>query len=300
MSNKEHRDDDEAFARSLLESLDHDVPAPHPGIVRRTLQRTRVELLLRDVVDFVSMRFFHRSPPPAPAAGTSTRTHEDQRALAPDTHPLYLSRGSFLDRTGDMTESTAPDIDRSLVEKAQVELPYGTSAYNQLVEKYSPQVYRRAYRILRSPLDAEEATQDVFLSVFRSLRRYRFDKPFVHWLNTITLNACRMILRKRAGEQRRRDAVREQSAPAAQPPEPDAVLRNLLHELLDSLDPGMRVAVLMRFVEGNSFPEIAEALEISESAAKMRVSRGAKRLRELYEERSNAKPSGGPHGRDVK
>ena len=44
----------------------------------------------------------------------------------------------------------------------------------------------------------------VFVSVFRNLPRYRFERPFLHWLNTVALNACRMILRKRASEQRRR------------------------------------------------------------------------------------------------
>jgi len=190
-----------------------------------------------------------------------------------------------------MTESSESDFDRALIEAAKAELPYGTSAYNEIVKKYSPQIYSRAYRILRSRSDAEEATQDVFLSVFRNLRRFRFDRPFSHWLNTVALNACRMILRKRAAEQRRRDAVSQERAPAEPDVQPDAVLRNLLHELLDSLESGTRVAVLMRFVEGNSFPEIAEALDISESAAKMRVSRGAKQLRELYEERSSVKPN---------
>ncbi len=189
-----------------------------------------------------------------------------------------------------MTDSTEPNGDRALVEKAQAELPYGTAAYDSLVEKYSPLVYRRAYRILRSNSDAEEATQDVFLSVFRSVRRFRFDKPFSHWLNTITLNACRMILRKRAAEQRRRNAARERAPLPADQPAPEAGLRELLGELLDALEPGTRMAILMRFVEGNSFPEIAEALDISESAAKMRVSRGSKRLRELYEQRTRVRP----------
>ena len=111
-----------------------------------------------------------------------------------------------------MTDDAAADPDRPLVERAQSELPYGTAAYNELVRRYSDRVYRRAYRILRSQADAEEAVQDVFLAVFRSVRRYRFEKPFVHWLNTITLNSCRMILRKRASEQRRRSALTERGA----------------------------------------------------------------------------------------
>ena len=182
-------------------------------------------------------------------------------------------------------EEDAEDPDRALVERAKAELPYGTSAFNELVRKYTSRVYGRSYGILRSSADAEEAVQDVFLAVFRNLPRFRFDRPFIHWLNTVTLNACRMILRKRASEQRRRTAAEEKAPPPEKVVPPDTALRQLVLELLDQLDPGTRIPLIMRFVEGYTFPEIASELDLSESAVKMRVSRGSKKLRELYEAR---------------
>ena len=53
-----------------------------------------------------------------------------------------------------MTTEALEDEDRELVERCQSELPYGTSAYNELVRKYSGRVYGRAYGILRSSADA--------------------------------------------------------------------------------------------------------------------------------------------------
>ena len=182
-------------------------------------------------------------------------------------------------------EGQGGDPDRALVEQAQAELPYGTAAYNELVRKHSGRVYGRAYGILRSTADAEEAVQDVFVAVFRNLPRFRFERPFVHWLNTVTLNACRMILRKRASEQRKRKAAEEQAPPPERPEAPDVSLRKLILELLDELDPGTRVPLLLRYVEGYSFPELARELDLSESAVKMRVSRGTKKLKALYEAR---------------
>lgn len=178
------------------------------------------------------------------------------------------------------------DPDRPLVERVQSELPYGTTAFNQLVRRHSGRVYGRAYGIVRSQPDAEEAVQDVFLAVYRHLGRFRFERPFQNWLSVITLNSCRMILRKRASEQRRRSALKENTLdpPTSQPA--DHSLRTLLLELLDELDPGTRVPLIMHFVEGYTYREIADALELSESAAKMRVSRGSRRLRELYEQRT--------------
>mgnify|MGYP001812166076 CR=1 FL=1 len=184
-----------------------------------------------------------------------------------------------------MSAAETEDPDREVVERAQAELPYGTTAFNELVRRHSSRVYGRCYRILRSSADAEEAVQDVFLATFRNLPRFRFEKPFVHWLNTVTLNACRMILRKRMSEQRRRKAAEQQAPPPERPQPPDSALRKLVHELLDTLDPGTRMPLLMRFVEGYTYGEIAEQLDLSESAVKMRVSRGSKKLRALYEER---------------
>lgn len=184
-----------------------------------------------------------------------------------------------------MSEAPSEDPDRELIERAQAELPYGTAAFNEIVRRYSSKVYGRSYGILRSSADAEEAVQDVFLATFRNLPRFRFERPFVHWLNTVTLNACRMILRKRASEMRRKRAAYEKAPPPERPLPPDVALRKLVLDLLDSLDPATRVPLLLRFVEGHTYAEIAEQLDLSESAVKMRVSRGAKKLRALYEER---------------
>jgi RNA polymerase sigma factor (sigma-70 family) len=184
--------------------------------------------------------------------------------------------------------ASGEDPDRELVERAQSELPYRTSSFNALVRRHSSHVYGRSFSILRSTADAEEAVQDVFLATFRNLPRFRFERPFVHWLNTVTLNACRMILRKRASERRRRRSAEEQAPPIEHPAPPDVALRALVRELLDQLDPGTRMPLLMRFVEGYTYVEIAEQLELSESAVKMRVSRGAKKLRGLYEDRVGA------------
>ncbi len=177
------------------------------------------------------------------------------------------------------------DPDRELVERAQGELPYGTRAFDELVRRHSSRVYQRAYRILRSRPDAEEAAQEVFLAAFRNLPRYRFERPFGHWLNVVTLNACRMALRQRAQQERKREAVADEAPRTTAPEASDPSLRKVVLELLDELEPGTRIPLLMRFVEGHSFPDIAQELDLSEPAVKMRVSRGAKRLRELYEQR---------------
>lgn len=182
--------------------------------------------------------------------------------------------GSGLDADGDCG-------DDDLVRRVQLELPHGTTAFRLLVERHEKLVFGRALRLVGDPADAEEVVQDVFLRVFRSIGRFRFEKPVVHWLQTIATNAARNFLRGRYRDQRKRSELAESLRGAVTTPEPRDVTRLAeLQKALAELDPTTRVAVSLRFVEEHSDPEIAEHLGMRESAVKMRVRRGLVRLRE--------------------
>ncbi|MDH3213316.1 MAG: sigma-70 family RNA polymerase sigma factor [Myxococcales bacterium] len=104
-------------------------------------------------------------------------------------------RGSSNDQRSSRERSGADahggDPHRALVERVQREVPYATTAFSELVDTLGSSVFARARRILGSSEDAEDALQEVFLRVFRSIAEFRFDRPFVHWLQVITLNTCR-------------------------------------------------------------------------------------------------------------
>jgi RNA polymerase sigma-70 factor (ECF subfamily) len=184
-----------------------------------------------------------------------------------------------LDRSEDETEDKAGD-GLELVRRLQAELPHGTAAFRDLVELYTPRIRQRAFRVVGNSSDADEVVQDVFLRVFRSIRRFRLDKPLQHWLYTITSNSARNLLRTRARDQRRTsEFVRESRVQADSPEQSDQILDGSLEAALDSLDPTTRMAIVLRYVEELSFPEIARDLELGESAVKMRVRRGLEKLK---------------------
>lgn len=195
-----------------------------------------------------------------------------------------------LENNPTLAAATVEDPDRLLVLRAQRELPGDSPAYRALVERHRSAVLCRAQGILGSWADAEEAVQEAFLSVFRALPAYRPHKPFVHWLSIIVLNVCRMLLRQRAREQRRREQFRlgadrsEVTSLLAH----DPILRSVLNELMDELPAPTRAALWMRAVEDRPNHEIAKQLQMSESAVKMRISRGRTTLRKGFEERIGA------------
>ena len=171
------------------------------------------------------------------------------------------------------------DPDRPLLDRARRELPYRTSAYQELVRRHSAAAFRRAYRLLGSRADAEDAVQEVFLKVFRAIPRLEIRGSFVHWLNAVTLNTSLRLLDRRRRERRRREALQLHESAAEPGSDSDPILRRSLTEAMDSLPPQTRVAVLLRFVDGHSYVEIARMTGEKESTVKMRVARGMRRVR---------------------
>jgi len=176
--------------------------------------------------------------------------------------------------------------DAELVAHAQEELPDRSESLELLFARHLPAMVCRARRMVQSQADAEDVAQEVCKNVLRALPDYRPDRPFAHWLQVIVRNACLGRLRRRRREARGLWELRSARPRTTGSPAPDPILRGVLLELLDSLHPGTRDALLMRIVEERPYGEIAARLGIGESAVKMRVARGRRAIADRYLERS--------------
>ena len=161
--------------------------------------------------------------------------------------------------------------------------------FDMIVEKYADFVYNVAFRMMGTPEDAEDVSQDAFISAYRAFDRFRGESRVTTWLYRITVNAALMKLRK---EKRARtltktgledvDVVDWDAGP-----ERLAVTSELgekLHEGIAQLQPELRSSVVLRDVEGLSNDEAAEVLGITVSSLKSRVHRGRIILREYLSE----------------
>jgi RNA polymerase sigma factor (sigma-70 family) len=156
-------------------------------------------------------------------------------------------------------------------------LPAGDRDFERLYERYDREVYRYALAVLRDPADAEDVTQTTFLNAYRAIQRgERPQKPH-NWLITIAHNACRSRLRfamRRPKEVPLDDVVEHLAVPAEE--------RTNLAELvraLDGLPANQRAAIMMRELEGRSYPEIASSLGVSVPAVESLLSRARAALR---------------------
>jgi len=173
-----------------------------------------------------------------------------------------------------------PDPDALLVRRLKAGGPDDERAFAELVARHGPGLRRRAARILGDESEAEDVVQDVFTNVHRFLDRYSPDRPFAHWLSVVTLNACRVELRRRAARHRRTDAFEaDPLRPTATEAGGDRLLRDALARAFAALDARTRDCIVLRVLEGLSYAEIGARCGQSEAAVKMRVLRGLRALR---------------------
>jgi len=172
-------------------------------------------------------------------------------------------------------------------------------AYERLVAENSGDVYALLFRLTSDAEEARDLTQETFLRAFQSIDRFRGDASLKTWIYRIAINQARN--RWRWWRRRRRDVTvsldatddqREQPLAATLPcenspsPEQQTLAREReaqLREALCGLRRSYREAVILRDVEGFSYEEIAQTLQISIGTVKSRISRGRLELRQQLE-----------------
>jgi RNA polymerase sigma-70 factor (ECF subfamily) len=162
-------------------------------------------------------------------------------------------------------------------------------AFAALVDRYYDRCARFAVRMLGNRDDAEDALQATFLRAYRALGRYQERDKFSAWLYRILVNQCRSLAARRS--HRERVFVREEAAMANAPDEvPDwtGESEEWVQRVLSELDPLLREAFLLKYVEELSYEEMSALTGASVSALKMRVKRACDRLRGRWDEIKDA------------
>lgn len=153
-----------------------------------------------------------------------------------------------------------------------------------MVAEYSAPVYRLALSILNDPADAQDATQDTFVQAAAALRRYQVGTNFRAWLLKITVNTCRMALRRRAARRTLQNAWERliRLAPHQSGAETQVVqdeTRDELWDLVDHMDEKHRLVVVLRLAHDMTIAEISQLLDVNEKTVYTRLYDAFARLR---------------------
>ena len=183
--------------------------------------------------------------------------------------------------------------DREIIEAV---LSGAVDDFEEIVRRHERLVFSIAGRHVPAGR-VEEIAQDAFLRAFQSLKNWRPEKPFAHWLARIALRACHDYWRK---EGRRKeipvsvfsaeheewveDVLSRRSSEDFKDREDAKAARELLDWALGRIDPSDRLALTLVHLEGYSVSQAAEMLGISVANVKVRNFRARKRLRRALEE----------------
>jgi len=167
-------------------------------------------------------------------------------------------------------------------------------AFNELVTGYQQRVFNISYSMLSDYEDAVDASQEVFIRVYRSIDKFRGESSLSTWIFRITKNICMDFLRKRKeasisidkeDEEGQKMEIEDSSKSPehiAEQNETAKIVRNAINEL----DDNSRLIITMFDLEGMSYDEISAVLKIPIGTVKSRLNRAREKIKKnLWEKR---------------
>lgn len=191
-----------------------------------------------------------------------------------------------------MWKEPYPEEDNRLIARCQAGDPL---AFEELVQQYQQSILNLAYHYIGNRQESEDVAQKIFTKVYFSLPKFDVKRPFFPWLYRIAINQCydelRRIRRQRtftfselsleetAGIEK---LISLREDPPGVEGDNDEMHR-LLHKVLKQLPEQQRTAIVMRDLESIPYNRMAQVLNCTEQAARLKVFRARARLKALIE-----------------
>jgi RNA polymerase sigma-70 factor, ECF subfamily len=162
-------------------------------------------------------------------------------------------------------------------------------AFEQLYVKYNRRVFGICLRMMQSYAEAEDLTQEIFVTLFGKIGSFRGESAFVTWLHRLSVNHVLMHFRK--GRVRRERLTDDGETPeeivegTTNPDRMALVDRIALGSAIEQLPPGYRIVFILHEVEGHEHHEIAEIMGCSIGTSKSQLHKARMKLRRLLRSR---------------
>lgn len=158
---------------------------------------------------------------------------------------------------------------------------------NVLYSRYADKVYRKCYSFVKDEAAAEDLAHDIFIKVLLNLNSFSGRSKFSSWLYSVTYNFCIDYLRRK--QRHLIESIDNDSSVTVNVADADTVedlshiKSDRLKLLLEKVKTEEKMILLMKYADSMSIKEIQEALNLSESAVKMRIKRAKEKVLDLYE-----------------
>jgi len=166
-------------------------------------------------------------------------------------------------------------------------------AWRMIVDLYSKKVFNLAFQFSGSREEAEDLTQDIFIKLYGSLSKYDFERSFTAWFLTLARNHLIGSYRRTKWEKRQRDDFETHAGTRASADDPERGLaleetKRVLWQGLNLLPAEVRMAVILKEIQGKSYEETAEIMGLPIGTVKSRISRGRLQLAKLLRDRKES------------
>ncbi len=153
-------------------------------------------------------------------------------------------------------------------------------AIKWVLDRYRDRVVRLAAHVLHNSREAEDVAQEAFIKAFRQIGNFRGESGFYAWLYRIVVNSCLDRMRRKSctTEVALEDSSTAQRASVSF----DIDKRIVVEQILESLSPAMRAALVLREVEGLEYSEIAQVLDIPVGTVRSRLNSAREQFRRRW------------------
>ena len=163
------------------------------------------------------------------------------------------------------------------------------SAFEELVLKYQDRIYNLCRHMLGNTHEAEDAAQDTFLKAYQKLKDFKPEASLYTWLYRIAVNTCLDYKKRPFFESLFRKSDEDEEyilEPLSDEPSPEKLYESkqlglALRKSLGKLSPKLKTVIILKEIEGLSYEEIVDILEISIGTVKSRISRAREELKEM-------------------
>ena len=182
------------------------------------------------------------------------------------------------------------DAVHSLTDEALVETIIKTNdtmLFEVLYDRYSSMVYNKCYGFANGVDEAKDLTQDVFLRVFVKLGSFKGKSKFSTWLYAFTYNHCVNYVTRNTAKKIEKQSVSSDSIEnIGEKVDTSREFENMRVEqlklVMELISPDEKMILLLKYQDGLSIKELSEALDLGESAVKMRLKRAKEKLVHKY------------------
>lgn len=157
------------------------------------------------------------------------------------------------------------------------------SVFAELVKRHKDKVRNIIYLTLTNSDLVDDIAQEVFITVYKNLKNFRFESQFTTWIYRITINKCKDHLRKKNIRKIFLPIKDNDEEPVFETINEDSDIKQIVRNAIAALPDKLRIPIVLKDLEGFSYQEIAESMDCEIGTVKSRIFRGREALKKMLQ-----------------